>query len=385
MEFKFINALMDKVKALPKLYTLGVGIGMVILLVLLILWPLLSPKELAEVGMVERNKATSVAYGTVRIEPVEERIVSSRVPGVLSKVFVKEGDQVREGDPLAHIGDENLEAELVTRKSAYEIARKKLELGPEGSEELRSKQNELKVDKALLDDAAISQVEYDRKKSEVEELIKRIQTLKLTLEDEFNTAQEAYETLKVKNEQSKIKSTLNGVILQEYAQVGEIVSALDPLFKIGSKEIQVKALIKEEDVGQVVPGKKARLNLYAYPNQKFNAVVKEVLPQPVQQDYGVLLQMDSVPLGIKNGMSGEVNIILGERENALIVPSRALRSGNEIFVVDNSKKVVLRKVTVGYRSIDQVEIRQGLEEGELVVLSDHDRYTPGDRVKPILR
>ena len=370
-------------KSMPKAY-LGVGLGVILVLVALLVYVFWGPKKEAEVGLVVRDRAISVAYGTVRVEPLEERIVSSRVPGVISEVLVKEGQWVEQGDLLAVIGDENLRAELRTRKSAYEIARQKLDLGPEGQAELNSKIKELDVDRALYDEQAISEVEYNRKKSEVEELQKRIETQRLTLKDEFTTAQEAFEGLQVQVEQGKIKSSLRGIILHEYAQVGEIISELDPLFKIGSKEIQVKALIKEEDVGEVAAGKKAKISLYAYPNKNFDAVVKEVLPQPVQQDYGVLLDMASTPVNIKNGMSGEVNIILGERDNALIVPTRALRSNNKIYVVSN-KKVELREVKQGYRSIDKVEIRQGLEEGELVILSDHDLFQTGDRVKPILK
>ena len=78
------------------------------------------------------------------------------------------------------------------------------------------------------------------------------------------------------------------------------------------------------------------------------------------------------------GLTGEVNIVIGERDGA-IVPRRALR-GNEVLVV-NGGHVELRKVQTGYIAMNAAEILTGLREGELVIAEELDKFTPGDRVR----
>ena len=79
------------------------------------------------------------------------------------------------------------------------------------------------------------------------------------------------------------------------------------------------------------------------------------------------------------GLTGEVTIVIGERDAAAIVPRRALR-GNEIFVVNNGR-VELRKVQLGYVALNQVEVLGGLKAGELVIVEELERYQGGQRVR----
>jgi multidrug efflux pump subunit AcrA (membrane-fusion protein) len=80
-------------------------------------------------------------------------------------------------------------------------------------------------------------------------------------------------------------------------------------------------------------------------------------------------------------MTGEMNIIAGKRENALIIPSRAVL-GDRVFVVkDNVVKP--RAVTVGFHNLERTEIIDGLEEGEQVVVADQDLFRPGQRVRAV--
>ena len=79
------------------------------------------------------------------------------------------------------------------------------------------------------------------------------------------------------------------------------------------------------------------------------------------------------------GITGEVTIIIAERDNALLIPRRAL-VGEFVYVVDGSK-VVLRKVVKGYESLNLVEITSGLNIGDLVIAEQQDRFREGERVR----
>ena len=82
------------------------------------------------------------------------------------------------------------------------------------------------------------------------------------------------------------------------------------------------------------------------------------------------------------GLTGEVNVIVGSREAQALVPRRAL-FGNNIYVVEGGR-VRLRKVEVGYVSLNIAEITSGLAAGDLVIVEELDKYRDGDRVSTVV-
>ena len=79
------------------------------------------------------------------------------------------------------------------------------------------------------------------------------------------------------------------------------------------------------------------------------------------------------------GLTGEVQIIIAERANAVSIPRRAL-VGEYLYVVEGGA-LARRKIVKGYEGMNQVEIVSGLKEGELVVVEQQDKFREGDRVR----
>ena len=99
---------------------------------------------------------------------------------------------------------------------------------------------------------------------------------------------------------------------------------------------------------------------------------------PETQRYPVHLEVQIDPAKLVPGITGEVSIILDERPSKTIVPRRAL-FGDKLFVVKNGR-VELRTVKAGYVSMTAVEILQGVETGELVIVDKLDQFADGNRV-----
>ena len=76
-----------------------------------------------------------------------------------------------------------------------------------------------------------------------------------------------------------------------------------------------------------------------------------------------------------------MNIILGRKDGALIIPARALLIDQVLIV--SSGVVEQRTVKVGFKSIEQCEILDGIKEGEEVIVSDQDSFQPGQRVRAV--
>ncbi|HEY8965338.1 MAG TPA: hypothetical protein VIM58_02770, partial [Candidatus Methylacidiphilales bacterium] len=82
------------------------------------------------------------------------------------------------------------------------------------------------------------------------------------------------------------------------------------------------------------------------------------------------------------GMTGEMNVIIGQREDALLIPTQAVVNGH-VYVVGASGLVSLRNVKVGFRSMETSEIVEGLQEGERVIVADQDLFRSGSYVRAI--
>src|SRR5438128_11318323 len=89
--------------------------------------------------------------------------------------------------------------------------------------------------------------------------------------------------------------------------------------------------------------------------------------------------MEKPPDNLMVGMTGEMNIITGTHQNALLVPTRALRVDQALLVKHGI--VQSRTGGVGFRTLDFTEVTSGLEEGSHVIVSDQDKFGPGKAVR----
>lgn len=352
------------------------------LLLWFLVW-LLLPSEPVEAGKVMRGTATRAVFGTITVEPTNEALIHNRTAGVVRSVNVKEGDTVEKGAILAEISNESVSIELSAAKGAVETAKRRLEIGPQSQQELETRRAELAQVEKLYKQELIAKIEYDRAVNTVKDLEQRVERERLLYQDDLNRAQKQLDDVMSRVEQGLLKAPLAGVVLDVLARPGESMPAQTLLFRVGTKTNRLRAAVNEEDVGVLAAGLEAMVRLYSFSDQSFKAKLVEIMPTAVNMTYNVILELEKPPDNLLPGMTGELNIIVGQHPNALIIPRRAIFDKSFVYVVDG-RKVRKREVKTGYRSSHRAEILEGLEEGEIVILSEQDRFKPGSRVKPIL-
>ncbi len=284
----------------------------------------------AEVAVVRRGTAISAVYGTVRIEPAFVVHVRAQNSGFiqLAEEFSAGrgaiGKSVTKGQVLATIADEKSEVNRLR--------------GARDNERIESDRN-------------------------------------------LQALGEAYKKLEAQMRNSEIRAPMDGLLSAVLTIDSELVNEGNQLFTISSRKTFVRGEVNEEDVGEVKPGMKAKVQLYAYRNNVFPAKVASVQPaaDPDTQRYTVILEMEKAPDNLMAGMTGEMNIITGMHENALLLPTRAL-------IVDQAwlvKRGIVRKKTikVGFRTLDFSEALSGISAGDRVVVSDQDRLRTGEPVR----
>jgi HlyD family secretion protein len=336
----------------------------------------------AEVALVTRGTALAGVYGTVNVEPVTQVIVRTRNFGLLSDIRVKEGDAVKNGQILAEMTDESLQRQLQSADAALAEARIRQTLGPASTAALKNQEIEVEKLKKLLDANNIAGVEYEKAQNELTQLREQNQNELISLNNDVETLGRSRDGIQDQLTQMQLTAPMDGIILDLYANLGEFVPPQTQFCRIGSAENDVVANVNEEDVGYLQPGMKAQIRLYAHQDKDLIGTLTKILPQAENQVYRVLFKLDNPPATLLPGMTGEMNVIIGVRTNTLTIPSRAVRHSTVLAVINGQVQEV--HVTIGFHTLERTEILNGLDEGTAVILSNHDLYKPGVRVRDLI-
>src|SRR5437763_1521527 len=341
----------------------------------------------AEVTTVRRGAAISAVYGTVRIEPAFVVRVRAQNDGFirLAEPFSAGrgaiGKGVERGELLATIADEETSRQLKQARTDLQAAVDRAALPLPSSELLKAAEDNLQRLEKVVSSGNVPAVEYQKSKSEVNRLRGALETERIERDRNLKSLEETAKKLEAQMKSSEVRSPIDGLLTNVQTIDGELVSDGNELFTVSSRKNYVRGEVNEEDVGEVKPGMKAKVQLYAYRTRSFTARVTSVQPaaDPTTQRYTVVLEMENPPDNLMAGMTGEMNIITGTHDNALLVPTRALLVDQALVV--NGGIVHSRIVGIGFRTLDFTEVTNGLEEGSRVIVSDQDKFHPGETVR----
>lgn len=299
-----------------------------------------------EVAVAIQGPAIEAVYATGTVEPLHWAAVAPAVKARLRQVLVDDGDRVVAGQTLA-----DLDATVATAQLAEAEARARFAL--EEAQRLEW----------LIERSATARREADRARSEARALEAAAEALRRRVDD--------YE----------LRAPIAGVVLRRDGEPGEMVDTTDTVFWIGDpKPLRITAEVDEEDIPRVRPGQRAMLRADAYPDRVIEGRLSSITPKgdPVQKTYRVRIELpDDAPLLI--GMTVEANIIVREAEEAVLVPTTALRGDAVLVLADG--QVERRAVEVGVIGPELAEIRSSLAPGELVIVAPPAALEPGRKVR----
>jgi RND family efflux transporter MFP subunit len=341
----------------------------------------------AEVAIVQRGTAVSAVYGTVRIEPTLVLPVRAQNAGFiqlapeLSAGRGAIGRNVEKGELLATIADEGTARLLKQARADLQAASARAELPLPSAEALKVAQDNLSRLEKLSGLSNVPQVEFEKAKSEVNRLKALVETERIERDRNLAALDEAAKKLESQMKNTEIRSPVDGLLTNIKTIDGELVADRAELFTVSSRKNYVRGEVDEEDVGEVKIGMEAIVQVYAYRTRTFRAKVAAIQPAAdvETQRYTIVLDLEDPPENLMAGMTGEMNIITGMHNDALLMPTRALLTDQALIVKHGV--VQSRTVKIGYRTLDFSEVFDGLSEGDRVVLSDQDKLRPGRPVR----
>jgi RND family efflux transporter MFP subunit len=341
----------------------------------------------AEVAVVRRGTAISAVYGTVRIEPAFVVHVRAQNAGFiqLAEEFSAGrgaiGKSVTKGQLLASIADETTARQLKQASADLQAATERAKLPLPSEELLKAAEDNLHRLEQVVASGNVPAVEYEKAKSEANRLRGALENERIERDRNLQALDEAHKKMEAQMRNSEIRAPMDGLLTAVSTIDGELVAEGNQLFTVSSRKTYVRGEVNEEDVGEVKPGMKAKVQLYAYRTQTFAARVSSIQPaaDPDTQRYTVILEMEKPPDNLMAGMTGEMNIITGSHENALLVPTRALLVDQALVV---KRGIVQRRtIKVGFRTLDFAEALSGVSTGDRVVVADQDRLRLGQPVR----
>ena len=341
-------------------------------LVVVAAWALFSGsngKE-GEVKLVAVKRGTiaekALAVGT--IEPENEIKVKSTISGIVSEIYFKIGDFVEKGKPLFKISPNPTPLEYTEARRNMEMAQVTV------NQASRERGRQMKLFEANL----ISRSDMEQSESAYQEVRIRAQI-----------ARERFELLEKgrvriagrKDINSVINSPITGVILSQNVYVGDPVVPLTN-FQPGTEMCAMadmglmlfKGTVDEIDVGKLNVGMAAEIQIGALPYTSVQGRLERISPKAHKDGNSTLfnIEISIVETGktvLRAGYSATANIKVQERKDVLLLPERLVTfaNGDRSVEVKDGETIVKREVKTGLSDSLNVEITDGLEEGEKVV------------------
>ena len=210
-----------------------------------------------------------------------------------------------------------------------------------------------------------------------QEAIRSTSSDKPVQEAKVKSSQAAVNALKVQIEKAYIRAPFAGVVSTQDAKVGEAVSPHVNLVSLISETYEIEAYIPELNIAGVDVNDKAYITLDAFgTGVKWDVTVIKVDPAETVKDgvatYKVRFAFDTADARVKSGMTANIKIETGKKDNVMILPTRTIvnQNGKNYVSVQTKDDIAQKEVSVGEKdSLGNVEIISGLSTDDNVVLN----------------
>ena len=402
-------ALVFSKKALP--WWLGA------LLLVFILWVALRDNastlrvnaDTLNIASVEQGEFNDYIRISGQVQPMTTIQLSPLEGGVVEQIFIEEGSQVRKGDVILRLSNENLdlqilnsEAELaekenILRNTMISMEQQKLSVQQERLQlemEVRRYRRAYEQQKALYDEKLIAretylQAEEDWQLAEDKLNLVRNRELQDSLyrSVEIEQMEESLENMRVnmqmirrRKDNLDIKAPIDGELGLLDAVLGQSIASGTKIGQINDlSSYKIEAQIDEHYIDRVSAGLDAT---FERQDDVFGATIRKVYPEVRDGKFKADFKFSGQqPENIRTGQTYYLNLQLGQPEEAVMIPRGSFyqqTGGQWIYVVDeNGDRAVRRDIRIGRQNPQYYEVLEGLMPGEKVIISGYDNF--GDK------
>lgn len=365
---------------------------------------------------VERQDIHTGVVTNGRAEPIEFREVHAEIEGEVLRVWVHEGDSVRQGQKLLELSPgqilselEHARAELtdaehalrLLRRGGTELERRELQSQWETAQRERDQAAKAVSDnERLVEKGAVARSELEQSRNRLVQAEADLSLLEQKLNRRYDPEELGRGEARVQAAraalnlaESRLRSTtvvapLEGMAYSIAVRPGDYIRSGDLLVRVGNlRWIRVRVFVDEPDLGRIAQAQPVRITWDGLPDQRWTGEV-ERLPSEVRE-FGtrkvgeVSCTLNNPERTILPNVNLNVEIVTEGKSAVLTVPREAVLGADHeqhVFLVRGGM-LVRQPVQTGIANPTRVEIRQGLEEGDEVALAGEQPLREGARVR----
>jgi RND family efflux transporter MFP subunit len=310
-----------------------------------------------EVQPVKRGDLVKTLNYKGTVFPWRRANIGPDISGRIHKIYKKQGDRVKKGRLLAELDTTTIDLQLKQARAALDVAN------------------------AALEDAELNFQRLDTlyKKTAISKL--QLEKARLNLESartQKKSAAATVDVIKHNLDTSYMRAPFDGIITAKTREEGDFIN---PMMGMGApvltlmdlSRVKVKIDVPSEEIESIAVEQPCAVRVATLKEKTFNGTVysKNMAADPMSKTFKVEVEIDNPGLTIKTGVFAEVEVRVLKRPNLLLIPVSALMTGPDASYVVLYQEGLsrFRNVKAGERNQDVVEILEGLEVGELVVVS----------------
>src|SRR5256886_7108291 len=303
--------------------------------------------------------------------------IGTKILGQIVEEPIEEGQHIKAGDVLARIDDRDYQAQLRQAIAMRDVAKANLHL-------LQDKANRARH----LMTGAISTDDFETAITAAE-----------VAQAQLKREEAAVDYAKFNVNQCIIRSPINGIVLKKYRELGDTINfggqiqagggATDIAQLADTDDMRAEREINKADIAKGGIGSPGGVGLEAYPDKQFDAALVKVYPAADRQKGTVKIEVQIARPDlqiIKPEMSVKVSFLEirspGKLEPVITVPKSAVRHDEGEAYVWTVREGIVRRVSVvcGLTTETGIEVRQGLKDGDSVVITPDVKLVNGGKV-----
>lgn len=318
---------------------------------------------------------TLEVVGTVRART--SAMVSSRIPGTVSVLRVREGDRVMKGQLLAQLDAQENQAAAAAALAGIDEAKRNLE---EAFSRRKLADSTFERYHKLFNEQAVTRQEFDARQTEKELAAQGVARAEARLKQ----AQEGSRAAATIADYTRIVAPISGIITSKQADLGATVFPSQPLMTIEDEgSYQLELAVPESLATRIRSGTQVLVTLDAL-NRAFTANITEIVPaaDPVSRTFIAKIQLSGK--GLKSGMFGRGALKLGTMVNVITVPKQSVIEHGaltSLWILDKDNIARMRLIKTGKTLGERVEILSGLSDNERVVTGGVEKVSEGAKVE----
>ena len=361
------------------------------------------------IATVEQGEFNDYIRISGQVQPMTTIQLSPLEGGVVEEIYIEEGSQVRKGDVILSLSNENLdmqilnsEAELaekenILRNTMISMEQQKLSVQQERLQlemEVRRYRRAYEQQKALYDEKLIARETFLQAEEDYRLAIDKLELVRnRELQDslyrtaEIEQMEESLENMRInmqmirrRKDNLDIKAPIDGELGLLDAVLGQSIASGTKIGQINDlSSYKIEAQIDEHYIDRVFAGLDAT---FERQDETFAATIRKVYPEVREGKFKADFKFTGQqPENIRTGQTYYLNLQLGQPEEAVLIPRGSFyqqTGGQWIYVVDESgDRAVRRDIRIGRQNPQYYEVLEGLDPGEKVIISGYDNF--GDK------